>query len=251
VASLSIVIPHWPLDDEVDIALQRCVASLPVECEKIIVVNDGTGFGRNVNIGLRLARSDYVAVVNNDAHVIEGDVQDLCIPETVTSPFVIGEFPGIAPPIEPGGFHGCFWVAPREVLDRVGLFDDRFEGAFWEDDDFLLRLREAAVPTRRIDSVRAKHRGGLTMLKMGEQARVWYAQNERRFEEKWGWLPPPLLMFRRRAGSDTWHFCRNCSSWPTEDFEEQEAIPDSGECGECRSHWDSGACDYAGGYASE
>jgi glycosyltransferase involved in cell wall biosynthesis len=249
VAKLSVVIPHWPFDEEVNAALRRCVASLVGDYEKIVVVNEGTGFGRNVNIGLRLASGDFLAVVNNDAYVLEGDPYDLCIPGTVTSPLVIGEIPGMAPPIEPGGFHGCFWVAPRHVLDRVGLFDDRFEGAFWEDDDFLMRLREAGIPTRQVSSVRVGHRGGLTLTKIPSQAAAWYQGNEERFQEKWDWLPPPLMQFRRRREDDTWHFCNNCSRWPTEDYEEQEITPPTGECSECRLKWDSGTCEYVGGYA--
>ena len=184
---LSVVIPHWPLDAEVDDALRRCVASLPADCEKIVVVNDGTGFARNVNLGLGLAGGDFVAVVGNDGRVVEGDVYDLCVPGTVTSPRVVGK-----PGVEPGGFHGAFWVAPRSVVDRVGLLDERFEGAFFEDDDYVERLRRAGVPTARVDSVVVESRRvGLTMSKVPEQAAAWYAANELRFEEKWGWRRPP------------------------------------------------------------
>jgi hypothetical protein len=158
--SLSVVIPHWPIDDEIDQALRACVTSLHGECEKIVVVNEGTGFARNVNIGLRLARGEYVAVVTNDTRVVQGDVFDLCVSGTVTSPHVL-EKPGV----EPGGFHGAFWVAPQDVLDRVGLLDERFEGAFFEDDDLLERLRRAGIPTKQIPSVRVwSRRIGLTML---------------------------------------------------------------------------------------
>ena len=52
---LSVVVPHWPLDDEVDAALAACLRSLPDECEKLVIVNEGTGFAPNVNRGLRLA----------------------------------------------------------------------------------------------------------------------------------------------------------------------------------------------------
>jgi hypothetical protein len=45
--SLSVVIPHWPFDDEIDEALRRCVTSLPSDCEKVVVVNDGTGIDRS------------------------------------------------------------------------------------------------------------------------------------------------------------------------------------------------------------
>jgi hypothetical protein len=185
---LSVVIPHWPLDDEVDAALAACLASLPDECEKLVIVNEGTGFARNVNLGLRLASGDYVAVIGNDGRVTGGDVHDLCVPGTVTSPLVRGK-----PGIEAGGFHGAFWVAPREVLDRVGLLDERFEGAFFEDDDYLERLRLAGVPTLQVPSVHVESRRvGLTMSKVPERAAEWYARNERRFAEKWGWVPPPL-----------------------------------------------------------
>jgi glycosyltransferase involved in cell wall biosynthesis len=184
---LSVVVPHWPLDAEVDEALRACVASLPSDCEKIVVVNQGTGFAVNVNIGLRLATGDYVAVVTNDCRVVDGDVHDLCLPGTVTSPLVL-EKPGI----ERGGFHGAFWVAPREVLDRVGLLDELFEGAFFEDDDYLERLRQAGIPTKQVVSVRVwSRRIGLTMSKLPDKGKEWLAVNERRFEEKWGWVPPP------------------------------------------------------------
>lgn len=186
-ARLSVVVPHWPIDAEVDEALRACLASLPADCEKLVIVNDGTGFAPNVNRGIALATGDFIAVVTNDTRVIEGDVYDLCLPGTVTSPVVL-EKPGI----EPGGFHGAFWVASRDIIDRIGPLDERFEGAFFEDDDYLERLREARIPRRQIGSVRVvSRRVGLTMSKVGDRADEWYRRNERRFEEKWGWVPAP------------------------------------------------------------
>lgn len=187
---LSVVIPHWPYDEEVDAALRRCLVSIPDGCEKIVVVNEGTGFARNVNLGLRLACGKYLAVANNDTEVVEGDLHDLCVAGTVTSPVVEGLRPGVAGPITGIGFHGCFWVVPREVLDRVGLLDERFEGGFFEDDDFLERLRAVRIPTRQVPSVRVRHVGGLTMLKLPDRGRGWYDRSERLFEEKWGFVPP-------------------------------------------------------------
>jgi GT2 family glycosyltransferase len=184
---LSIVVPHWPIDAEVDEALRACLDSLPGDCEKLVILNDGTGFARNVNLGLRLARGDFIAVVTNDTRVIEGDVHELCVPGRVTSPIVL-EKPGV----EPGGFHGAFWVAPRDVIERVGPLDERFEGAFFEDDDYLVRLEHAGIPRQQVTTVRVvSRRIGLTMSKLRDQADSWYAANERRFEEKWGWVPPP------------------------------------------------------------
>lgn len=182
------VIPHWPIDDEVDASLRRCVASLPHDCEKVIVVNYGTGFAHNVNIGFQVATGEFVAVVGNDTYLVEGNVYDLCVPGTVTSPVVEEK-----PSIDPGGFNGAFWVVPRTVLDEVGLLDERFEGGYFEDNDYLERLRLAGVPVREVASVRAwSRRIGLTASKLpAGTVQRWLAENERRFEEKWGWIPPP------------------------------------------------------------
>jgi|ERR1051326_2045949 hypothetical protein len=55
-------------------------------------------------------------------------------------------------------------------------------------------------------------------------------------------LPPaqPSLLapavYRRTKGHDTWHFCTNCSHWPTTDFETRSDTPTTGElCNECRA----------------
>jgi GT2 family glycosyltransferase len=252
VPTLSLVIPHWPLDEETDEALRRCAASFPAECERIVVINDGTGYAHNVNIGLRLASGEYIAVVNNDCRLSDGDVYNLCVPNAVTSPLVIGERQGFGESLEPGALHGSFWVAPRAVLDRVGLLDERYEHAYWEDDDFLARLRQAGIPTRQVDSVRVKHIGGLTTVKISEH-RKWLELNARRFAQKWGWLPPPTARYRRASGEDIWHFCQNCPNWPRVDFDEASPANDYGpdkppvppggaECDECKSLRERSEC---------
>ena len=42
--------------------------------------------------------------------------------------------------------------------------------------------------------------------------------------------------YRRKYGHDTWHWCSNCSNWPTAGYSEQAHKPTSGElCNECKS----------------
>ena len=42
--------------------------------------------------------------------------------------------------------------------------------------------------------------------------------------------------YRKKRGKDTWHFCRNCSNWPTSNYDETHVKPTSGEfCNECLS----------------
>jgi len=50
--------------------------------------------------------------------------------------------------------------------------------------------------------------------------------------------------YRRRNDSDTWHWCRNCSNWPTgPGIEIKYRKPTSGElCNECRAKGSAGNC---------
>lgn len=41
---------------------------------------------------------------------------------------------------------------------------------------------------------------------------------------------------KRKTGSDTWHFCKNCHLWPTSNYEARYTKPSDGElCNHCRS----------------
>lgn len=49
--------------------------------------------------------------------------------------------------------------------------------------------------------------------------------------------------YRRRRDSDTWHFCKNCSNWPTSNYVEQVSKPTSGElCNQCQDKSAAGNC---------
>lgn len=49
--------------------------------------------------------------------------------------------------------------------------------------------------------------------------------------------------YRRVKGRDAWHWCNNCSKWPTKDYEERNTKPTSGElCNECKSKEKMGKC---------
>lgn len=51
------------------------------------------------------------------------------------------------------------------------------------------------------------------------------------------------VVYRRREGHDTWHWCSNCSTWPTNNYEESSSKPTSGEyCNECSAKQTAGSC---------
>lgn len=56
-----------------------------------------------------------------------------------------------------------------------------------------------------------------------------------------------MRRYRRLHDSDTWHYCSNCSQWPTRpgSFIERTSKPTSGELhNECRSKDRAGSCRY-------
>ena len=51
------------------------------------------------------------------------------------------------------------------------------------------------------------------------------------------------MAYRKLYGKDAWHWCKNCSNWPTANFEEKATKPTSGElCNECRAKEKAGTC---------
>ena len=53
------------------------------------------------------------------------------------------------------------------------------------------------------------------------------------------------IEYRRKKDSDTWHWCTNCSNWPTYNYETWigEGRPPSGELdNECKSKEREGKC---------
>jgi hypothetical protein len=52
------------------------------------------------------------------------------------------------------------------------------------------------------------------------------------------------MIWRRKKGNDTWHFCKNCPHWPTKgEYEEEHRLPLTGQmCKECRAKKDKGEC---------
>lgn len=48
--------------------------------------------------------------------------------------------------------------------------------------------------------------------------------------------------YRRRNGSDTWHWCTNCSTWPESAYEEKTVLLAGERCNECSAKERNGNC---------
>jgi hypothetical protein len=50
--------------------------------------------------------------------------------------------------------------------------------------------------------------------------------------------------YRQHDTSDVWHFCSNCSDWPTADFSREPDKPEGRAlCSECQNKRDSDNCE--------
>lgn len=49
--------------------------------------------------------------------------------------------------------------------------------------------------------------------------------------------------YRRKKDSDTWHWCRNCSNWPSSDYVSRNSKPTTGELdNECQAKTKNNTC---------
>lgn len=117
-------------------------------------------FTRAANAILRLAKHNYIAVVNNDTSLESGSLKDLCVTDTVTSPLITTQK-------ELGPFVGSFFVIPRSVLEQIGCLDEQFK-LYYSDTDYCTRLSYADVKRERIDSVRVYHHIGTSTRHLGD-----------------------------------------------------------------------------------
>ena len=176
--SISVIIPHYVDLPGANETLHHCVQSLRGYDELIVVVNEGYGYARSVNQGLRIATGEFLCVVNNDCTLLEGDLRALTDPFAVVTPYIVPRPRDDAP--------RAFWCMPRWVYDEVGGLDERFQMGYFEDDDFIRRLRQEGIPLKSspIVSVMHKNGGGMTMKQVGEQK--YFDINQKLFNEKWG-----------------------------------------------------------------
>ncbi len=89
---------------------------------------------------------------------------------------------------------GCFLWIRREVLDKLGMFDERFF-LYGEEEDYCQRVRDIGMETHYFPGAELVHFGGQSTRQLAVRARLEANVSKARFMKKHrGWLG--LLLFR-------------------------------------------------------
>jgi len=189
---------------------------------RLLFNKENLGFAKGNNQGIRQANGKLLFLLNNDTIVLEGWRDSLarwledssvgmtgpvtnrtCNEAQIDAPYrtyaELREFAhqhaaahrGQAAPLP---MLALFFAGlRREVFEKVGPLDERFETGMFEDDDYAVRLRQAGYRLLCAEDVFVHHFGQASLgeLCAGGQYDQILEKNRRRFEAKWGvaWQP--------------------------------------------------------------
>lgn len=166
----TLVIPTYTKDEKLERMTYDFVTTYKQQGANIIICEDGqrqskwlmdladvyiynkdnVGFTKNVNRGWKYALAngaDYVGIVNSDTYWLSGNIQDLCVPDKITSPILENQtFP--RPQLR-----GSFFVVPKTVSDRIGFLDETMK-TYFSDQEYADKTMDIF---QEIDTVRVYH----------------------------------------------------------------------------------------------
>lgn len=156
---VSVVIPVFPLDEEIKRLTQRAVQSFQETATdlEMVVVEGAHPFARNVNTGLAQTSGEIVVVCNNDAVVLPGWKESL-LGRVAEAGVGVASFT----PRPDCGW--CFGVR-KDVLEKVGPLDERLVNSY-EDYDLFIRCALVGLHRSFADDYFAVHEGGGTLNKV-------------------------------------------------------------------------------------
>jgi GT2 family glycosyltransferase/glycosyltransferase involved in cell wall biosynthesis len=184
---------------------------------QVILNEDNSGFAAATNVGLKLAKGEYIAFLNNDTVLTRGWlsalIRHLKADTTLGLVGPVTNATGNEARIDVGykriedmsGWaascvrknDGRLFPIPmlalfcaamrRDVFERVGLLDERFGIGMFEDDDFTHRIRNLGLKIccARDSFVHHWMKASFNLLDQ-EEYQILFDTNRKKYEEKWG-----------------------------------------------------------------
>ncbi|MBC7928504.1 MAG: glycosyltransferase [Bryobacteraceae bacterium] len=189
---------------------------------RLVLLDRNTGFAAGNNIGVRESRGEFLAILNPDTILTRGSIERLLRPLRkdpsigLTAPVTnfsgnqtrIGTTYRNCQQMEQFADHlalqneGAVMDVPvvplfcgvisRQLWDRLGGLDERYQVGMFEDDDFSLRVQQAGYRTVTAEDCFIHHFGNGSFSKLSSRAslRIFH-ENKQAFEAKWqrDWVP--------------------------------------------------------------
>jgi len=189
---------------------------------RLIANESNRGFPAAVNQGIAIASGEQILLLNNDTIVTTGwlrrmlDVlhsdpvvglvgpvsnqvsgeQQISVGYTQLAEldgwawdrqaqFVPGATPGQHGAVDTDRLVGFCLLIKREVIDRIGVLDERFGIGCFEDDDYCRRASDAGYRAVIAPAAFVHHFGSATFRGSGVDLRDVLQRNERLYHEKW------------------------------------------------------------------
>lgn len=201
----SVIIPVWiPKGADILFKLTRkCIDSIRKYTDSEIIIIDNAseihdkalkrmsdkyyrndqnfGYAFAVNKGFNLASNNYIAVMNNDAKLTM-DWMSMAIDAFQDDVGAVCAIGGELREINPPRWNGALWMTTKEIVQKVGSLDTAYEMGFFEDLDFIMRLRESGYKIMGVGSV---HHHCSASWQWYKGKSVW-EKNKDLFLERWG-----------------------------------------------------------------
>ena len=163
----------------------------------IIENKSNLGFGKAHNMALKECRTPYFAVLNDDIEFFElwaGQILQILednpriaqiSPRKEVCNSLTEQGLGFwSDTDEPEYCEGSCFIMPTKLARQFGLFDERYEFAYFEDTDLSLRLRKEGYLLRNID-INWKHHRAVTSQKVEIDLKGYHISNEYKFKKRW------------------------------------------------------------------
>lgn len=175
---------------------------------KLIALKKDIGLPASLNLGIKSSEGSYIMIANDDIvfgknsitamvnylkkekniGILGGKVFFKDHPKKISQSacdfnFYLGEIKkGMASGKKIKWLQSCAIMVPKNVFEKIGLFDDAFYPLYFDDFDFCLRAKKAGVGIARIPDAVFWHGAGKTTQKFGsKKVYFWWYRNKIRF----------------------------------------------------------------------
>jgi GT2 family glycosyltransferase len=172
VSTIDHPVGHLLIIDNGDVVGDPPAALANVEKVSVIRLPSNVGVAAAWNWGIKLTpHAPWWMIVNFDVTFPEGALERFAAIQT--GGLVLS---AAAPP------WSCFAVHD-ETVAHVGLFDEAFYPAYWEDIDYERRVRAAGIPVTQTD-IHVHHDNSSTITSIPNRNAETFAANQRHYHDK-------------------------------------------------------------------